>query len=80
MIQVSGLEFEWDGERPFGSRVAINSLLAEGGHRQEILAGKERRAAGDLFSIVAQQIRRRDSIAPPQAGRIARVGGERRNQ
>ncbi|MHB0970755.1 MAG: substrate-binding domain-containing protein [Thermoanaerobaculia bacterium] len=98
MIQVSGLELAWSGDRPYGRRVvslriggiepsagrsyrvAINSLLAEGGHRQEILAAKERREAGDLFSIVAQEIRRRGSIAPPQAGRIAGVGAERRNQ
>lgn len=91
MIQVSGLEFEWRAEPPFGQRVValriggtepaagrryrivVNGLLAEGGHRQELLARKEKKELGDLYEVVAGEIASRGSVASPPTGRINKV-------
>lgn len=91
MIQVSGLEFGWRAELPFGQRVValrvgggepaadrryrvvVNGLLAEGGHRQTLLSGKEKKEIGDLYELVAREIARRGSVTTPPPGRIRKV-------
>ncbi len=66
------------GEKPLDSAriytVAVNALLAEGGHNQKtFLAGTETSETGKQFEIVRRWIARRGEIIAPPIGRITKL-------
>lgn len=92
MIQVSGLQFQYDPESERGDRVknitigdrelvprrhyavAINGLLAEGGHNyEEFERGTDRREAGNQYDMVRSWIERRGDVSAPRTDRIIDV-------
>nr|AYM52768.1 2'3'-cyclic-nucleotide 2'-phosphodiesterase 5'-nucleotidase [Simulacricoccus ruber] len=55
--------------------VAVNGLLAEGGHRYtQFEQGTERREVGEQFTMVRDWMARRGVVSAPAPGRIARAG------
>lgn len=67
------------GEKPLEQkrsyRVAVNALLAEGGHNQKtFLAGAEKREAGKQYETVKKWIADRKNVSVPPIGRITKIG------
>lgn len=67
---------QWSSEQQY--RVATNSMLAAGGHRQETFTrGREVKQHGGQYEMIRQHFRRSDPISPPGDIRIERVKQER---
>ncbi len=67
------------GEKPLETAqiytVAVNGLLAEGGHNQKtFLSGTEKREVGKQFETVKKWIAKQKSVSVPPTGRIKKIG------
>ena len=66
------------GEKPLDAAriytVAVNALLAEGGHSQKtFLAGTEKHENGKQFETVRRWMAQKGEIAAPPTGRITKL-------
>ncbi len=71
------------GNQPLASRrryaVAVNALLAEGGHNyQDFVRGTDRREMGKQYEIVRGWMTQRGEVSAPPTGRITKLAEKRK--